>query len=85
MFCFECIQHFAEGTGYLLDLFLLFGGQFTQVAILRFTWINLIRDSIETRHEDGGEGQVRIAGCVGRTAFNALDFGIWDCCWRESG
>src|SRR5688572_5278472 len=50
---FEHIQYFCERTGYLLDLLLLFNGQFIEIAVLRLTWINLVAYAIHTCHKDG--------------------------------
>src|SRR6476661_3229058 len=52
MIRFECIQDIGKGTGHLLDLFLLVSRQFIEIAILGFTWVDLVTYAVHARHQD---------------------------------
>jgi len=72
---FERVQYCIKGAGYLLDKFLLLCRQLIQIAILRTTRIDLVGDTVQASHEDGGESQIRVACWVWRAELNTFGFG----------
>ena len=56
------------------DLRVLFGGQIVQVLIRRIAWIDLVLNSIKTRHHHGRKAEVGVAQGIREAALDAAAF-----------
>src|ERR1700677_2792320 len=76
MIFLETVQRFLQAAGHLRDFGMLFGWQFVQVLIHWLTRLDLVDDTVQTRHEQRGKAEIRIRRRIGRTIFDALGLGI---------
>jgi hypothetical protein len=85
----QVVQHDVQRAGQLLDLLLLGGRQLVEVLVHRLARVDLVGDPVEAGHHARREGEVRVAGRIGRPELDALGApppsSTWGCEWRRSG
>src|SRR4030065_1775966 len=55
----------------------LFRRQVIEVLVHGLAWMNLVHDAIQTRHQHGGERQIRIAAGVREAYLDAARLRVW--------
>src|SRR5690348_16338984 len=75
MIFLESIKSFAETARNIRNLFQFFRREFVNVFIHGLTRIDLIKDTVQTGHQQSGVAKVRIGSRIRRAVLDA--FGLW--------
>src|SRR5437879_4130884 len=70
------VEDFHQRSRRALDLALQLGLELVEVFVDRLGWLDLVDDAVETGHQAGGEGEVRITRWVRRPELKELRLGI---------
>ena len=74
--CVQCGQGFIQRGAHGRDQFVFFRWQVVQVLVCSIAWVDLVLDTIQTGHQQGGEAQIRVSQRVREACLDTAAFRV---------